>query len=206
MISAGDTLGAADFARMVELQRTTLPSSILGRMGAATLTQFYRWAAESPRECLFADRAGGQVVGGALLSFEPDTVIRRFVSYARTRFGLTLAWVVVRDHTFRRDVLAYMWERPWTPAGDTLGPELLQIFFVPHLQGQGRGTALLQRIETAVSGRGARTYFVRTLANDNDKVIAFYCRRGFEPAGEAWFCAQPYVVLRKALTGVADPA
>src|SRR5438128_11535131 len=97
MVKTGGPLTTADIDRLARLHRGTLPTSVLGRMGAATLRRYYRWVAESPLEWLFVDRFESAVDGAAVVSFEPASLIRRFVMHGPAVFLAALIAALVAD-------------------------------------------------------------------------------------------------------------
>jgi GNAT superfamily N-acetyltransferase len=188
-----------DAAALAALHRASLPLSVLGRMGHSTLERYYRWVGRSTLEQLFVVRDESVlIVGAAVVSLRPASLLRRFVSDAPLRFAVEAAAAAVRDPAFRRDVRAFV-----SDAGDRGGndaPEVLQVFIAAPARGRHQGTELLQRVEEWLRARGLTRYRVRTLADDNAATLAFYDRRGFQAAGERLFCGERYLVMEKRLS------
>src|SRR3954471_17741122 len=107
MVMAGGALSADDVDRLARLHQRTLPTSVLGRMGTATLRRYYAWLGESPLEWLFVSRGQSGVDGAAVISFSPPSLVRRFVSARPIAFFTSLIARFVVDGTFRREALAY---------------------------------------------------------------------------------------------------
>lgn len=195
MIAEAASISQHDVEQLTALHRRTLPRSVLGRMGPSTLERYYRWVVRSMSEQLFVSREGTRVIGAAVLSLEPESVMRRFIAAAPAAFVLSASAAFLRDGAFRAQALAYVFERGKTTAAAV--PEVLQIFVAPDRQSRHAGTALLEQVETWLKTHGVARYSVRTLAERNDATVAFYARRGFQPAGEAMFCGTRYHVLEK---------
>lgn len=174
-----------------------MPLSVLGRLGSPTLERYYRWVAQSMSEHLFVSREGSHVIGAAVVSLQPGSVMRRFIASAPIAFVRGAVSAFLRDHLFRAQTAAYFFERASArPPGVA---EVLQIFVAADRQSRHAGTALLDHVETWLKLHGVARYVVRTLAERNDATLAFYMRRGFQPAGESIFCGARYHVLEKAV-------
>ena len=197
MTEEGLEVTAETASALAALHRSSLPVSVLGRMGRSTLERYYRWVGRSPLEQLFLARDDRSLVGAAVVSLRPASLLRRFVGDAPVRFAAEAAAAFVRDAAFRRDVRAFLFE-----SGDNAGseqPEVLQVFVAAPARGRQTGTALLQRVEDWLRARHLGRYCVRTLAEDNASTLGFYARRGFQTAGERRFCGERYLVLEKSV-------
>jgi GNAT superfamily N-acetyltransferase len=186
-----------DITQLARLHRMTMPLSVLGRLGEGALERYYRWVAVSESEQLFISREDRLVVGAAVLSVRPATLIRRFVAADPLAFARDAAKAFAVDREFRADVRAFL---SGSGAKSPLEmPEVLQIFVAPQHQGQHAGSRLLDRVEIWLKHHGVSRYCVRTLVEDNQPTLAFYNRRGFQTAGESIFCGLRYHVLEKAV-------
>jgi ribosomal protein S18 acetylase RimI-like enzyme len=186
-----------DIRQLARLHRVTMPHSVLGHMGAATLERYYRWVVQSTSEQLFVTRENAEIVGAAVLSLSPDSVMRRFITTSPLSFVMRAAAAFLRDSRFRRDVRGFFLSRD---SGNALQmPEVLQIFVAPEQQSRHTGSELLDRVEAWLKANRVSRYCVRTLAERNDATLAFYERRGFQAAGESTFCGESYRVLEKAV-------
>jgi len=203
MVNADDRVEAADIARLAALHSTTLPLSVLGRMGDDILVRYYRWVIGSSVEHLMVARGASGVSGAAVLSFSPGSVLRRFASHTPLAFAMALARCLIRDRAFRIEAMAYLRERLAGREEVPEAPELLQIFVDGAEQNRSVGSALLDRVQALLRQRGVESYYVRTLVNDNARTINFYQRRGFTPVRQLQFCGAAYVLLKKPVP--ADP-
>ncbi len=203
MVNADDRVDAADIARLAALHSTTLPLSVLGRMGDDILVRYYRWVVGSSVEQLIVSRGASAISGAAVLSFAPASVLRRFASHTPLAFAAALARCLIRDRAFRAEAMAYLRERLGGGEETPETPELLQIFVEAAEQNRSVGSALVDRVQALLRQRGVESYYVRTLVNDNARTLNFYRRRGFTPVRELQFCGAAYVLLKKPVP--ADP-
>jgi GNAT superfamily N-acetyltransferase len=186
--------------RIAGLHADAMPHSALGAMGRRTLRRYYSWVVRSTLERLFVVEDSGRVVGAAVLSREPETVLRRFVRAAPLRFAGEAGRAYFRTHAFRQALHAYLREciGDRTLADDTT-PEVLQIFVAPGLRHRRLGSQLLAAVERRLTAEGTTRYQVRTLSDDNDETLRFYERRFFRPHAESWFCGRRYLILRRSV-------
>lgn len=192
------SLSAQEFEHIASLHRSELPTSILGMMGASTLTRYYRWAAATQQEHLFLAGRNANITGVAVVSLAPTTLISRFVRSSPVRFCIEAGTAYGRSRTFRKQALAFARE-DGSESGDQGEPELMQIFIAAEARGRAVGSGLLSQVEHRLRALGVRSYLARTLAENNEATLAFYERRGFAPFGRRSFCGQEYVFLRKSL-------
>lgn len=193
-----------DYLDLAALHRTTLPTSVLGRLGHALVARYYRWVAASDAEQLFVIREGGAIAAAAVVSDSPETVLRRFRSSAAAAFAVALVRAAIGDGAFRRELRAYLRETIGAPPAAPRAPELTQIFVTPDRQSRSLGSQLLERVETHLRRRGVAAYYARTVVRENEPTLAFYRRRAFVPVDEVRFCGERYVLLKKSLSGAAN--
>lgn len=88
------------------------------------------------------------------------------------------------------------------PAADRVW-DLTMIAVQPALHGQGRGAAMLRRVEEDLRARGGRLLLVETSAlAQYDRTRAFYVKCGYEEEARVrdyWTAGDDLVVFRKAL-------
>ncbi len=88
------------------------------------------------------------------------------------------------------------------PAADRVW-DLTMIAVQPVRQGQGRGAAMLRRVEEDLRARGERLLLVETSALPQyDRTRAFYAKCGYEEEArirDYWTAGDDLVVFRKAL-------
>ena len=140
------------------------------------------------------------IAAACVLSLEPDTVLRRYVSAAPFRFAADLAHRTLTP-TFRKRLLARLEEGRGAP--DTGVPEVTQIFTDAAQRGRGLGSALLRACEDKLRALGHLTYCIHTLRDDNDAGIRFYHREGFTDSGSSGSSrsfGDHYLVMTKGLT------
>jgi GNAT superfamily N-acetyltransferase len=196
MLDPDASLGANDAERLAGLHRASLTTSTLARLGRAALARYYQWVAASPNEYLFLARSDGGIEGAAVLSFEPDSMLRRFAAANPIAVGAAAAATFLTDAIFRRELGAYL----RAGGGASMpGPEVLQIFVAAPARGRSIGSQLLERVEAVLRTRGTGGYYVRTLLEDNTATRAFYERRGFTPTREIDFCGTRYLLLSRTV-------
>jgi GNAT superfamily N-acetyltransferase len=184
----------ADAGALAALHAVALPSSLLSKLGAAALARYYAFAIDSPREHVWVADDNG-VVGGCVLSDEPQSVLVRFTRHAPLQLARELAAQTLRD----RDLRARLWRRLGDPRETPHAPEVTQIFTDANRRGQGIGAQLLRTCEATLRTRGTVSYFVHTQRDDNDAGIRFYTREGFVPIGESRSFGEAFLVLQKDL-------
>jgi ribosomal protein S18 acetylase RimI-like enzyme len=197
MVDADDHVEPDDLMRLATLHAAALPLSALARMGGDLLVRYYGWVIGSSHDALVIVRGESGVLGAAVVSFAPGSVLRRFALHAPLAFVGALARCAIRDRAFRAEAMAYLRERLDIGRGPPETPELLQIFVDAGQQGRSIGSALLDRVQALLRQRGVGSYYARTLVKDNVRTLGFYERRGFTPVRQLQFCGAPYVLLKK---------
>jgi GNAT superfamily N-acetyltransferase len=182
---------------LADLHRACLPGSIISQLGEGYARSFYRFAALSDEEVVFAARDERDVFGGALLTFDPDTLGPRSARatpllrhLARSPFGAA-ARVIVRNTIGRA-----------LGQGVVIGlPEVVALFAAPGHRSKGVGTALLLSAEGALLERQRRRYCVRTEDRPDNRTISFYERKGFEAVKRFKSGGAPFILMAKSLSG-----
>lgn len=188
-MTEGDTITETDIARLAELQRALLPTSMVSRFGAAYARAFYRFAQRSPLECLMVERdANGRVIAGCVMSFDVASLSQRLATRTPLLFAAMLRpWMLLS--AFDGDGASKVGES-----------ELVLLFTDPPAQGTGAGRRLVERCDTLVRRREFASYLVRTLANPANPAYRFYIARGFEPVGEFQVHGQKFALMRRKFT------
>jgi len=198
---------------LATLHRASLPASLLSALGQRALVRYYTHVIDSPRELVLvaiaspglaeerstagAGTIDDGVVGGCVLSNEPHTLLRRFVTSARMRFAVELARAAVTDRSLR----ARLWRRLRERGGDDGQhlPEITQIFTDARQRGRGIGADLLRSCEEALRVAGQSEYIIHTHRDDNDAGIRFYRREGFATMGETTSFGDSFLLMKKAV-------
>ncbi len=160
---------------MAKLHCACLPGSLISKVGDTYAQQFYDYAARSASEIVLAAREGGELVGGALVSLDTDSI----------------AWRMIRGTPLFFHIL----RRPFSPAARTITfdrlrrgprdrvevgmPEVVALFTAAQHRGRRIGAALLSRAEALISARGFSEYAVRTEDHAGNRAVGFYEREGF---------------------------
>jgi ribosomal protein S18 acetylase RimI-like enzyme len=185
----------ADLGDLAELHAQSLPSSLFTALGRDALIRYYAYVESSPYETAWTAAVNGLVAGACVVSYEPQSVLSRFVRHAPIVFARELGALVVRDSVLRTALAQRLRE----PAGESHAPEVTQIFTDARHRGHGIGAALLRSCEANLRTRGVARYFVHTERDDNDAGIRFYRREGFEPIGESRSFGRAFLVMKKDL-------
>jgi ribosomal protein S18 acetylase RimI-like enzyme len=185
----------ADLEDLAELHARSLPTSLFTALGRDALIRYYAYVEASPYETAWTAAVDGRVAGACVVSYQPSSVLSRFVRHAPIAFARELAGLVVRDRELRKALARRLRER----AGETHAPEVTQIFTDPSHRGRGIGAALLRSCEANLRTRSFASYFVHTERDDNDAGIRFYRREGFEPIGESQSFGRAFLVMKKDL-------
>jgi GNAT superfamily N-acetyltransferase len=163
---------------LATLHRLLLPDSVISRLGATYARSFYRYAARSSTEAVFAAIGNdGAVLGGAVLTLRPADLQRRLA-----RSTVLVPCLLVRPLGGIRILLASLRGSVELPV-DRATPEVLAIFAAAQHQGRGVGAALLRGVEDFLRKRGLEAYYVRTEDRPENRAIPFYEREGFASIG-----------------------
>jgi GNAT superfamily N-acetyltransferase len=185
----------ADLEDLATLHAESLPTSLFTALGHNTLVRYYAYVEASPYETSWTAAENGEIVGVCVLSHEPESVLRRFVSHAPLAFARELGKLVVRDGDLRGRLVQKLRE----PASEPHAPEVTQIFTDQTRRGHGIGAALLRACEAKLRTARISRYFVHTERDDNTAGIRFYRREGFTPIGESRSFGRAFLVMQKDL-------
>ena len=170
-----------------------MTGSLLSLFGLRYLKKFYQFAASSQHEILIVERDGSDVVGMAILSTDPATILQRLMT------STPLVWYAVLSAS-RLPLLAILRQmfRPPPAVPEDALPELLVIAVVPERQSDGIGRRLTWRVEEEVAANGYQSYTVRTDAAPGNRALKFYHSLGFRDVGPFQYYGAPYLRLVKA--------
>jgi ribosomal protein S18 acetylase RimI-like enzyme len=165
------------------LHRRSLSESMVSVFGPAVLARYYEFLVTSEQEAVFVCSVDGHVAGAAVISEEPEALIGKFLRRATPAVVWHIAIGTLTSISTAKRVARSVRQPKPLPAVDGM-PEVVQLFVDPSIQGSGLGRALLADVERHLAGSGHGSYFVKTLAADDNQALGFYDRLGFEPAGE----------------------
>ena len=187
---------SADAEALATLHAAALPTSMLTQLGRDTLVRFYNWSLDGT-ERTWSAVLDGEVVGGCVLSDEPQTILSRFTRHAPVQFAKDLATQIVTNRDLRHRFMRRLRERD---SGDgPHAPEVTQIFTDGKHRGKGIGAQLLRATEADLRTRAFARYFVHTERDDNEAGIRFYRREGFVPIAETRSFGTAFLVMQKDL-------
>ena len=78
-------------------------------------------------------------------------------------------------------------------------PEITYVFTNPQFRGRKLGRRLIERVDELLRARGIDVYYVKTLDDPGNRVIAFYEREGFERIGTRDEAGRRFVEFHKRL-------
>lgn len=169
-MSSPAALSEEDVDRLARLHLAELPTSIVSRLGLASVKSFYRYCVKSPNESVLVERDRvGAIVAAAVVTLDNATLERRLLTKTRASLDLLLSPKIVfsilksRSHT----------KMP-------RGAELVMLFTDPSHRGQGLASKLLERCREVVRKDGQRTMFVRTFTDPASVAYRFYDQRGLK--------------------------
>lgn len=165
------------------LHRRVLAESMVSVMGPAVLARYYEVLVTSECEAVFVCWVDRRVAGAAVVSDEPEALMGRFVRRAGPAVVWQIALGTLRSFTTTKRVVRGV-RQPNPPRAVEGIPEVVQLFVDPSVQGSGIGRALLTEVERDLAGSGHGSYFVKTLAAEDNEALGFYHRLGFVPVGE----------------------
>lgn len=172
-----------------------LPGSVISRFGRAFARSFYRYAASSQTEMVFAARDLDTTIAAAILSLQPHDLQRRLLIH--TSLALHMA-----AHPFAAISAFQDWLFPrLTGDIDPKLPEIIAIFTAPSHQNLGVGGQLLQIIERELTARGVPHYGLRTADSSGNRAVKFYEKHGFVLAGHAHSSHGRFRVMTRRIAG-----
>lgn len=178
-------LTPVDVRPLARLHRVAFPGFFLSTLGEAFLVQFYRaFLMDDTAVTVVARSASGSVQGAVVGTTEPAGFFGRLVKNRWPWFLVASARATVTNPKAAQRLLRAIRYRGDIPAG-ARGALLSSICVQPSLQGTGVGRQLLEAWTQEVVGRGVRTAYLTTDADDNDAVNRFYRSQG-------WVLSEPY--------------
>jgi GNAT superfamily N-acetyltransferase len=198
-MSALSKLPEKDVERLSDLHRRVLPGSVLAKLGLRVLRYYYRWVEGSSRERLFLVRDHAGIQAAAVLSFDPETVLKRFLLQNPTALFPGLLVSAMTSRAARAQLIGCARDLIRGGGSPIGSPEILQIFTATDHRSDGLGTELIGRIEAELLQGDTTEYYAKTLLHGNDGAIEFYRRRGFQSIAQHTFLGERYLCLKKVV-------
>ncbi len=179
MTVALGSLTPVDVRPLARLHRAAFPGFFLSTLGEAFLVQFYRgFLTDDTAVTVVARSADGSVQGAVVGTTEPARFFGRLMKSGWPGLVLASVRAVVNDPKATPRLLRAVRYRGETPAG-AQGALLSSICVEPSLQGMGLGRQLVEAWTRQVAGRGVRTAYLTTDADDNVAANRFYRTQGW---------------------------
>jgi ribosomal protein S18 acetylase RimI-like enzyme len=191
-------ISESDCDALARLHEINLGNSTIGQLGRPLLKRYYRFVERSAHETLFVERVDGEVVGAAVLSLRPDSVISRFVKSEIVAFALAVVKKTLAQPGFIRTVFAQGRGAKLAPDQST-EVELIQIYVDTTQRNRQVGRKLLRQMEDFLFCRGVRRYCIRTRTTNNEATLSFYNQNGFIEAARVPWKDDVFVFMTKAV-------
>jgi len=169
-----------DFRQMALIHQQAFRGFFLTSLGTGFLRAYYKAVLNcqiSIAVCVVDD--SGVMQGFASGSIRAANYHRNLFKKNMLPFLFAVLWSALRNPAvlFR---LAKNLDKDQSKIDDRNYAELLSIAILPHLKGSGAGKALLDMFEQEVIKRGGKKVTLTTDYENNDRVIAFYQKCGYE--------------------------
>lgn len=170
-----------DIREIAVLHRQVFPGFFLTAMGQKFLEELYSGFLNHPGGLLIVARDGESVVGFAAGTTEPDIF---FPTLRKQRGGAFLVKaipaILANPLPVLRKLYSAVFYRGDAPHDAAAGALLSSIGVAAALQGSGLAEKLLMAFESNAASKGAVGIYLTTDATNNDRVNAFYRKKGYE--------------------------
>lgn len=182
--AAPNCLRTEDVPAVAALHMRAFETFFLARLGERFLRQFYAGFAEDPGAVTVIARADdGRVVGAVVGNLAPDQFFRRLLRRRGLRLALASLPAVLRDPRVAARTARAVTYRGETTVARAEGALLSSICVDPEVEGSGYGRWLIDQWWCRARERGARSAYLTTDADGNDRVNDFYRRAGWTLLG-----------------------
>ena len=171
MLESAQRLSSVQQRQLSRLHVQCLPDTGISSLGSGYARSFYHYIIGSPREYLCCDTQGNDIIGAAIMSLDPQRLLRRL--WWRT--PLTLHLVAGVPSLRRWRAVKALWPR--APARDNAAPpqpEMIYLFTAVGSRRRGVASGLLERQEARLVSLGHYSYVVRTPDMPNSPATRFY--------------------------------
>ncbi len=175
----------SELGRIVALHAAAFGSSFLTSLGPRFLASYYRTIMRSVSGAVLVAYADRDLVGVAAGSFRPHSLYRDLLGSRRSLARDVLPALARRPGLAVRLAWAYAATRERGVRVPERAGELASLAVDPGVRRLGVGQQLVTEFARRAAEAGCDRVYVRTPALDNDGVLTFYRRLGFEP-GPRW--------------------
>ncbi len=197
-----ERLQSSDFEsrrQAATLHLASLPESLLSFLGLVRLERYYDYVTVAETETVFLYRSKEQVLGVAVLSRAPETLMVRALKHDLAKVLWRALIVSTRSATAARR-FARARSGSALPAAVQGVPEVVQLFISASSRGQGIGELLLKEVESCLRGESRFSYYVKTPATSENRALRFYKRLGFVEVADERVHGVRYLFLVKELS------
>ncbi|MDO5727341.1 MAG: GNAT family N-acetyltransferase [Bowdeniella nasicola] len=173
-------LQLSDVRAAARLHERAFPDFFLASLGEGFLAEFYRGYCADDESIAIGMYDDGELVGTVLVAMQPAGFYRRLLTRRLVPFAFQGGLAALKRPRIALKLLkALMYRGDEQP--EYRGAALLASLCVdPKTQGTGGGRQLCEAAEHAVAMRGTSQIYLLTDAEDNDAVLRFYERGGYE--------------------------
>jgi len=165
----------SELDEIVNMHFQELGDDILPQMGIIILNKFYKYIITSDKEVIFSIRENQKIVTVCVVSFEPNTLMRRMIlsSIQSVFFHIPLA-MLRKPHLLFFFIKVIFAKRK----NILCSPEITYIY--SSIKGKGLGKKILQNIQSCLLTKDIKKLYVKTINTQNNRAIKFYLENGFK--------------------------
>ena len=171
MLDSVEPLSSEQHLQLARLHVQCLPDTGISTLGPRYATSFYHYITRSTREYLCCHREGQNVIGAAVMSMDPQRLLRRLWWCTPLALHLLSGVPSLR----RWQTVKALWPGATArEAGDQRQPEMIYLFTAKGSRRRGVARGLLERQETLLASLGHHSYIVRTPDTPQNPATNFY--------------------------------
>ena len=164
---------------IAKLHLVSFGDDILSQLGLNVIYRFYHSLYQQSKDCFLVVRAQEKIIGFCLLSFDVESIFRRFAFSQFPVHLLMIGLKAISSLFLFIFLLKYFGKKPVT-SEKYLNPEIGYIFVAPEAQGHGTGKQLIQQCQNVCRKLNCNTLYTKTREQDNEATIHFYQKNGFK--------------------------
>lgn len=202
MVDPEQELSPADVTRIAALHVESIDDSLPTLLGEGFARALYRYLERSPHEIVFVERVDAHVESVCVVSLEPGSLQRRIAQATFPLLVVGAARAVFTQRAFRTMLSSLVRDALSGEAHAEKAPEITYVFTSRNTRGKRLGKRIVERVDAALSARGCREYFVKTLDDPANRAVRFYQENGFDILGPRVEGGRTFVEFHKPLVAV----